>query len=147
MSAQEFEKQIKAGKKLVILDEMVLDISKFIDYHPGGKFVLQVNTGRDISKFFYGGYALEGNTPGSVPKGYNHSNYAKLVIESLVVGVYMKQTSPQTTLVEMQKGREPYMWNSTTGTVFFESDKPAFRHFYEGLDFCGKHYKLRCFEN
>jgi hypothetical protein len=26
--------------------------------HPGGKFVLIKNFGRDISKFYYGGYAL-----------------------------------------------------------------------------------------
>lgn len=48
----------------MILNEMVLDVTKFIDYHPGGKFVLKINNGRDISKFFYGGYCLEGNGSG-----------------------------------------------------------------------------------
>jgi len=60
-SSAEYNEQIKAGKRLVILDDLVLDISKYIDYHPGGKFVLNINSGRDISKFFYGGYSLEGN--------------------------------------------------------------------------------------
>ena len=27
--------------------------------HPGGKFVIEHNIGRDISKFFFGGYSLE----------------------------------------------------------------------------------------
>lgn len=72
----------------MILNEMVLDVSKFIDYHPGGKFVLQVNTGRDISKFFYGGYCLEGNSGGRPAEGYMHSNYAKLIVNDLIVGVY-----------------------------------------------------------
>jgi len=45
----------------VILDEMVLDLAPFIDHHPGGKFSLVQNIGRDISKFFYGGYSLENN--------------------------------------------------------------------------------------
>jgi cytochrome b involved in lipid metabolism len=27
--------------------------------HPGGKFVVEANIGRDISKFFYGGYSME----------------------------------------------------------------------------------------
>lgn len=64
-SPSDFNNQIKAGKKLVVLNDMVLDITKFIDYHPGGKFVLNINSGRDISKFFYGGYSLEGNASAS----------------------------------------------------------------------------------
>lgn len=45
----------------VILDEIVIDMSEYMDNHPGGKFLLEHNKGRDISKFFYGGYALDGN--------------------------------------------------------------------------------------
>ena len=61
MTRQQFEKAVANGDKLVILDDMVLDINKFIPQHPGGKFVLEHTIGRDISKFFYGGYNLEGN--------------------------------------------------------------------------------------
>lgn len=45
MSVEEFEEAIAAGEKLVVLDEVVLDISKYIDFHPGGKFVLEHNIG------------------------------------------------------------------------------------------------------
>lgn len=65
---------------------MVLDVGEFINYHPGGRFVLQANRGRDISKFFYGGYSLEDND--QPIKGHNHSNYAKLICNSLTVAVY-----------------------------------------------------------
>jgi cytochrome b involved in lipid metabolism len=41
------------------LDDLILDISKYQFYHPGGAFLLKYNIGRDISKFFYGGYQLE----------------------------------------------------------------------------------------
>lgn len=47
------------GSKFVILDDYVIDIGPFLGYHPGGKFVLEHNIGRDITKFFYGGYSLE----------------------------------------------------------------------------------------
>jgi len=43
---------------LVILDNIVLDVHEFQDFHPGGKFLLKKNAGRDISKFFYGGYKM-----------------------------------------------------------------------------------------
>ena len=57
----EFDRDVRHGSKLVILDEMVIDIGRYMNSHPGGRFVLQQNVGRDISKFFYGGYCLEDN--------------------------------------------------------------------------------------
>ena len=56
---------------MVILDDFVLDVSKFMSEHPGGKFSISHNIGRDISKFFYGGYTLE-NTNGLRP--HVHAN-------------------------------------------------------------------------
>lgn len=73
----------------MILDDLVLDCSKFVKLHPGGQFVLTHNAGRDISKFFYGGYSMEGNIGNSKPAfGYNHSSYAKRIIESLAIATY-----------------------------------------------------------
>lgn len=66
MSPKEFHDLVNHGRKLVILDELVLDIESFVKHHPGGRFVLNHNIGRDISKFFHGGYSLEGNL-GSAP--------------------------------------------------------------------------------
>lgn len=59
LTIEEFKERVAAGEQLVILDDMVLDISRFMDDHPGGKFSLKHNVGRDVSKFFYGGYSLE----------------------------------------------------------------------------------------
>ena len=59
ISHDEFEQRIVAGEKLVILEDMVLDISTFAYCHPGGAFLLEHNIGNDISKFFYGAYALD----------------------------------------------------------------------------------------
>lgn len=56
---EDFNQKIRQGQKLVIVDDLILDISKFMDNHPGGRFSLERNIGRDVSKFFYGGYILE----------------------------------------------------------------------------------------
>lgn len=62
ISRSDFQERIRQnGEKLVILDEYVLEIGDFISKHPGGRFVIEHNVGRDISKFFYGGYSLDGN--------------------------------------------------------------------------------------
>lgn len=42
-----------------MLDNLVLDVTNFFDEHPGGKFSLEHNIGKDVSKFFHGGYSLE----------------------------------------------------------------------------------------
>ncbi len=49
---------ISAKRELVLIDNLVLDVHEFDGMHPGGKFVIQNNIGRDISKFFYGGYVM-----------------------------------------------------------------------------------------
>ena len=56
--------------------------------HPGGKFVLKHNIGRDISKFFYGGHTLE-NIDYVAP--YTHSATAKNIANKLAIA----RLSPQ----------------------------------------------------
>ena len=82
MSPKEFEERIAGGEQLVLLDDLVLDISQYQFNHPGGRFVIEHNIGRDISKFFYGGYALEFS---SGHRPYLHSNVARYVVNSLVI--------------------------------------------------------------
>lgn len=73
---------MKNGDKLVVIDDMVLDVRSWKVNHPGGKFLIDHNIGRDISKFFYGGYLLEN---GQGMKPHTHSNVATHIINSLVI--------------------------------------------------------------
>jgi cytochrome b involved in lipid metabolism len=82
MTREEFAERVTDGEQLVILDDMVLDVSKFKPNHPGGKFVLEFNVGRDVSKFFYGGYTLE-NSLGMAP--HTHSNIARRIVNTLAI--------------------------------------------------------------
>ena len=60
MSEQDFELEVMKGQqKLVVLDDLVLDVTAFASSHPGGRFVLERSNGKDISKYFHGGYSLE----------------------------------------------------------------------------------------
>ena len=43
----------------MILNDLVLDVSKFSLTHPAGAFLINKNVGRDISKYFDGGYVME----------------------------------------------------------------------------------------
>jgi len=73
------------GKKWVILDDLVVDVEKFALRHPGGQFAINQNIGRNISKYFYGGYSLEGNI-GSQKSGHLHTNYAKKIVIDIAIG-------------------------------------------------------------
>ena len=74
---------IERGEKLIILDDMVLDVKDFSQEHPGGQFLIDYNIGRDISKYFYGGYVME-HSSGIKPT--KHSNVAKSIVNGLIIG-------------------------------------------------------------
>jgi len=84
----DFNLRVSEGEQLVILDDMVLDVKSFLDDHPGGKFSLANNIGRDISKFFYGGYSLENtNKVGQ----HLHSNDAIKIVNHLQIGILVDE--------------------------------------------------------
>ena len=57
-TAQMVDIAVEKGEKLTILDNLILNTNGYERIHPGGKFTLIKNFGRDVSKFYYGGYAL-----------------------------------------------------------------------------------------
>jgi len=63
-------------------------LNGFERIHPGGKFNLMHNLGRDISKFFFGGYSLV-NVAKRIP--HHHSQAALDIVKTLVVGVIKDQ--------------------------------------------------------
>lgn len=122
---------------------MVLDVSEFAEYHPGGRFVLQMLKGRDISKFFYGGYCLENNDKGSLADGHLHSNYAKAICDTLCIATYTGEPSILITKVNTSK---THMWNRTTGTLVLSPVRTIRSRASPTSEF-GQHYKVRSLRN
>jgi cytochrome b involved in lipid metabolism len=87
ISEEDFNKRVLKGENLCILDNLVLDLTPYVHRHPGGAFLLTQTVGRDISKFFYGGYALDGNggKPGSNKSVHTHTNVARKIAIKHVV--------------------------------------------------------------
>jgi Cytochrome b5-like Heme/Steroid binding domain len=89
MTQQEFQSLVSKGRKLVILDDLVLDVESFLTRHPGGQWNISHNIGKDIGKFFYGGYSIDGNEVGNVGKsGVKHSNFARKAVNKLIIARY-----------------------------------------------------------
>jgi stearoyl-CoA desaturase (delta-9 desaturase) len=83
ISLEEFNQMVHQQKAVVVLDDLVLDVSCYLDEHPGGRFLLEQNLGRDISKFFYGGFTTENINK---VKPYNHSLDARKAVNRLSIG-------------------------------------------------------------
>lgn len=82
ITRDEFEERVSEGEQLVLLDDLVLDVSGFKSEHPGGQFLVEHHIGMDVSKFFYGGYTLEHS---SKMRPVTHSNIARKIVNSLIV--------------------------------------------------------------
>ena len=63
VSMEEFKSLAALGKsQIVLLENNVIDLKEWEVFHPGGKFFLQKNIGRDITKYWYGGYQMINKT-------------------------------------------------------------------------------------
>ena len=89
ISHDQFAERIENGEMLVTLEDFVVDVSGFIRHHPGGEFVLKHNIGRDVTKYFFGGQALEHQNVSC----HQHSNGAKRILKGLIIGK-LGNTSP-----------------------------------------------------
>ena len=76
-----YSERIRKGELLVVLDDLVIDVSTYIEAHPGGKAMLLSNIGRDISKYFYGGYSMS-----KILVPYAHSKGAVMITKRLAIG-------------------------------------------------------------
>ena len=97
------------------MDEYVLDVSSWLGSHPGGTFSLKHNIGRDISKFFHGGYSLE--NVNAVPN-VTHSLDARIIANDLIVG--RLEGRSQTKHAAITKNIVPVNKSGTVKNIEFE---------------------------
>jgi len=138
ISESDLECLIAQGEKLVVLDDLVLDVSAYMKFHPGGAFLVEHNLGRDISKFFYGGYALE-NDRGQ--KGFAHSNLARKIVNELAIGIMYREAE----IVHYQIDHiKTVKINDKIRTINFKAKTQPIiagvQQFYSELAQFGKHY-------
>lgn len=83
ITVDEFKIMVTGGKQnIVLIENNVIDLKEWEQYHPGGKFVLQKNLGRDITKYWYGGYQMVEHWRN---KKHKHSYMATQIANSLIV--------------------------------------------------------------
>ena len=89
MTIEEFKRRVYRNREsLTIIDNAVLKVGDYDHFHPGGRFTMKKNYGRDISKYFYGAYKLVNE---SNEKNYNHSAGAVLMASSMIIAYLVGQ--------------------------------------------------------
>ena len=68
-------------------------MSTFKNYHPGGYFPIYQSRSRDVSKFYHGGYQMNGSALATT-KPHTHSNFSVLSANRMVIGKY-EYNAPQ----------------------------------------------------
>ena len=85
MSVNEFASEIFVkNKNLCVIDNQIIDFGQFDKFHPGGKFTLIKNKGRDITKFFNGAYKLVNSDKTEIL--HTHSAKALTIVNSMIIG-------------------------------------------------------------
>lgn len=97
------------------MEDMVLDIEKYANLHPGGTFLIEHNIGKDISKYFYGGYSLE---PSKIPHGHTHSQNARQIVNDLAIGVYVNHSQSQQYIIDE---KDSFNVNALIRSICFKS--------------------------
>lgn len=103
--------------------------------------MLNHNVGRDISKFFFGGYSLEDNERRA--RGHNHSIYARMIVNELTVAIFERDIPCGTEEVVLANSRA-HSVNADTKTIFMcaAKESPNLKHYYEDFRVLGKHFRV-----
>ena len=78
---EDVDKMIKKGKKIVIFQNQVIDVEHWINEHIGGAEVLKEVIGKEISRYFIGGFIAKGKT-----KPHFHTHEAFQKIQDFTIG-------------------------------------------------------------
>ena len=137
MGCSDINSRLLKGERLIILDDMVLDVSRFS--HPGGMKFIDISIGRDVSRFFYGSQSLLGRLNEVI-----HPDYAKIVARRMAIGrirggYYLKEgaLAVHSTILIRDEVVRRMVYN-----VVFQTDSVVrgIQKYYSDLSMIGKHY-------
>lgn len=158
VSQFQFNNMINAGKKLVLFNNFIVNVENFMDEHPGTRFVISHNIGKEIGKYFYGAYSLEQDVA-----PYAHSSYAANLIKRLTVGKLEISKKYENEVENMKKMMESVYLiespdlvftvrnkteiNESVSRIAFHGSDTTIKKFYSGLKLLGKGYSITSLNN
>ncbi|CAD8167508.1 unnamed protein product [Paramecium pentaurelia] len=140
---------VKEYQKLnyIILREAIYDVSDF--NHPGGQYILERITGREIGRYFYGGFPIQNLNI----KMHIHTQFAINYIETRYLGDYRNDNCPLLYYEENTSQSDKYVWKfeqyipfaSDVGLFIFKSHFFQVRQFLKGVQWFGRYFYIKPF--
>lgn len=104
------------------------------------------NIGRDVSKFFHGGYSLEDNIGASPAQGYMHSSIARQIVNDLAIAAYAPDQTVTASVCRVVEEKCVNI-NPNTKTIVFQTEGgetvPNFKSHFDSLRYAAKHFLIR----
>jgi len=132
--------------KWVQIGNNVYDLSNWV--HPGGNFIIEACLGREVGRYLYGNYALEGTTI----KPHKHSNLALSQMQKFYIG---EVTNSESILVHKNTKSQAQATNNdtwkivsvkpmsdTVSQIHLASQDFNIKTFGSSLSFLGRHFKV-----
>ncbi|CDW87608.1 cytochrome b5-like heme steroid binding domain containing protein [Stylonychia lemnae] len=139
ISLYQFNQLVAHGRQFVILDDKVIDVETFFDNHPGGRSLLKLNIGRDITKFFYGAYEFKNIN--NVDIKNCHSSLGYQLATQMTVG-RLENNYNQEYLVQLIYSSQ--LLGKHTKTFVFQGQelRSGMQKYYSNIGMIGRHFTL-----
>jgi hypothetical protein len=135
----------KKIKKFVIYENLLLDIEKYIEEHPGGRNILSNNLYQDISRYITGNQAFSTKI-----SAYNHNVETHIFS---IKNISYAMIKDQHKIILNMNGNSTYINNpmnflnkitfaDSTGKISFEKNGFIFANFIKGFQWCGRHFSI-----
>ncbi|KRX06844.1 hypothetical protein PPERSA_11489 [Pseudocohnilembus persalinus] len=124
-------------------------------FHPGGNYIFSKIYGREIDRFFFGGYALEGD----IRKSYEHTPKAELFALKNIIGE-LKLSENQLILKYISKDlkfdcthyqswhiNQIKDYTKTTYFINLQNNKFRVKNYMQGIDWLGKYFQVKLGNN
>ena len=132
--------------KWVQLGNGIYDLTDWV--HPGGNSIIEACIGREVGRYFYGNYSLEGTSR----KPHKHSQLAFSQVQKFYIG---EVTTRESVLVHKDTQKEGQAMNyhtwkvvamkplsDTVSQISFISEHFNVKSFGSSLSFLGRHFKV-----
>lgn len=136
--------KLKETKKFVLLNNLVIDVTKFVDNHPGGKNLLKDHLYEDVGRFITGTESY-----GSKFSPYDHSaSTQKHMIEKMCIGEFKDASVGKLVALNGSPVNDGFVIMNkiiiaeNTTNFQFHNSKYNFSRFLTGADWLGKHYSV-----
>ena len=134
---------IAKGRNVLVYENMVIDVEKWINQHPGVPLVIKPLLGLEISRYFYGGFIAPGQSKPRV-----HSENACKVIQQYQIGIidsgvniFMMPPNTELQQLTWQLVRKAPITN-VHNRFFFQCPNVKTKNILPGIGYAGKYFTL-----